>query len=128
MPIELRWYEPDCIMLAEYNGFTSLQEQLVMTDRFILCLGKSARNIHLLADFRKATNYPFQFGLMAKTIEMLRHERMGWVAVVGMNPVVNYWVTIFKKIAGLRCSEFETREEAARFLRAKDTEPHYARR
>jgi hypothetical protein len=118
MSIDLRWYDHDCILLAEYYGMTSFAEQRHATDRLIEIMNVSPHTIHVIADFRRATSYPFCFDLMGKTNTMLRHKNTGWFAVLGINPVLDYWTTIFSKTGGLRYSACDSLDDALKFLRS----------
>jgi hypothetical protein len=120
MPVTLRWYEPDAILNMEVQGHVTSEDLDAWIETLSGYLEAATRPIHLISDWQAASNYPIQPSLIPRAAPVFRHDNMGWVAMVGVNPSLAFWAEVLTKLAGLRYRIFETVDAAAEHLQDID--------
>jgi hypothetical protein len=116
-PAQVSWYEQDKILLQDYSGQVTTDELQTVLHESINYLNHAANRVHLIMDWKDATDIPNIMAVLNDANEMTHHERMGFVGVVGVNQLLAYWMQVLGKTAGLKASRFDTPEDAAAFLK-----------
>ncbi len=116
MPIEIRWYDPDNILLVEYSRSLSVDEINTGRERVIRYLDEAKHPVDIIADWRMATTTPIRYSMRPRILDLLHHPNMGVVAIVGVNAVLAFWAELYNKRGGLRYIALNSVEEAARTL------------
>jgi hypothetical protein len=116
MSVELRWQEKDKILLTTYSGPVTTHELTDIIQTIISKLNTAEETVHVIVDWRQATDYPFFADFMFPGLKLLRHPRMGWLALVGESKTVKLWVDLFSHIESIHFKIFRDVEEAVQFL------------
>ena len=121
MPVQVSWYELDKILLQDYSGQVTTDELQSAFHESIDYLNNAPNRIQMIMDWKNATDVPNIMTVLNDASELIHHERMGFVGIVGVNQVLAYWMQVLGKTAGLKASRFESAEDAAAFLRRLGT-------
>jgi hypothetical protein len=116
MPIQFEWYGTDRILLIRHIGNVTVDELEQGIGQYLAHLDAAQHPICLIADWGQTHGYPLQFRMVSKSMRILRHENQGYIALVGMNPSVSFWLEFFARLIRLNYKVFDSVEEAARFL------------
>jgi len=120
MPVEIKWYIQDHVLIARYYGHVSAEdihkqylEGIRMSESVDTAL------VHMIADIADVTSFPknvmeFQgsFGEKAKNA--------GWVVLVGENKMIRFLSSIISNLMKLRFAYVNTHDEAVEFITARD--------
>lgn len=117
MAVELNWHEPDKTLLTTYSGSVSGEELSTSIEGIIKSLDSASNTLHVIVDWRKATEYPYFVDLLPPARKLLKHARLGWIVIVGPNNTIKLWLDLFSGITDFRYKVFNTVDEAAQFLR-----------
>lgn len=120
MPYDIRWYEPDRILLAEYARNVTVEEVNNARESIIDCLDAAPGVVHIIADWRKATAHPLRYSMRPRVLDVINHRHMGLAAIVGTNAVLAFWAELYAKRGGLRYVVAPSVEEAAQLLIQSD--------
>jgi hypothetical protein len=117
MAVELRWHEPDKILLTTYSGMVTAEELASSIEDIITGLETTtAPHLHVIVDWRQTTDYPYFVDLLPPARKLLRHARLGWIVIVGQNHTVKLWLDLFSGITDFRYKVVDKTEDAAQFL------------
>jgi hypothetical protein len=118
MTSELRWYDPDKILLTTYGEQVTAEDLTTTIEGIIAALDTAKSHVHVIVDWRQTKEYPFFVDLLFPARKLLRHPRLGWIVIVGQSHTVNLWLDLFTGIkADFRYKVFDTLDESAQFLR-----------
>jgi hypothetical protein len=117
MPAQVSWYDPDKILLQDFSEQVTTDELQHVLHESIDHLNQTSNRVHLIMDWKNATDIPNIMAVLNDATALIQHERMGFVGVVGVNQLLSYWMQVLGKTAGLKASRFDTAEDAAAFLR-----------
>jgi hypothetical protein len=120
MPVQVSWYQEDQIILVTYSDYVTPEQHLNAIQAFKYYLDKAQRPLHAIADWRHAENYPIDISLTSHLLPIFRHPNLKWIAALGMNSILNYWLEFFVRVAGLRCLTCDTFDEAIVKLKEKE--------
>src|SRR2546428_4993863 len=98
MPINFQWCAQDRILLIEHIAPLAVEELEAGLNRYLRYLDDAPHPLHLIADWRQAHGYPLQFSMLSKSMAILRHRNTAYIALIGMNPSVAFWVEFFAKL------------------------------
>jgi hypothetical protein len=114
--VDFRWYEKDKTFLFTYSGQVTADELTRPIETIIRHLDVSADYIHVIVDWRHATDQPYFADFIFTGLKLLRHPRIGWLVIVGESRAVKLWVELFETVENFRYRIFPTFEEATQFL------------
>jgi hypothetical protein len=117
MAVALNWQEPDKIFRFTYSGRVEPKELTEPIEVILSHLNKAQHPIHVIVDWRNATDLPFFADFVFTGKKLIQHKNMGWLIVVGRSKIVELWLKLFEGIANIRYKVFDTPEEAVEFLR-----------
>ncbi|MCC7446318.1 MAG: hypothetical protein IT324_02830 [Anaerolineae bacterium] len=117
MPVEITWYEPESILLVTYSRGVLADEINEVREQLIAYLDAAARPIHIIEDWRASTCQPMRYTMMGRISALARHNNMGNVVIIGINPVLAFWAELAQKRCGLRYLALSSLEEAGNYLR-----------
>src|SRR5438477_3222023 len=110
MPIQFEWYGTDRILLIKHIGDVTVAELEQGIGQYIAHLDAAPHPIHLIADWGQAHGYPLQFRMVSKSMRILRHENLGYIALVGMNASVTFWLEFFARLIRFNYKVFDSVE------------------
>jgi hypothetical protein len=114
---ELRWHEPGRIFLCTYSGQVTADEITSDLQTILRHLDSATGPLHVIVDWRAATDYPYFADFIFPGLKILRHRNMGWIVLVGENRTVKLWVDLFEHIEDFRYKIVPSFEDATAFLR-----------
>lgn len=120
MPVEVRWYVQNHVLLARYYGNVTPDDIVNQyTVGFEMCESVDTVLVHLIADISEVQSFPKtvmdykgRFGEKAKNA--------GWVILVGENRMIRFLSTVVTNLMKLRFSYVNTLGEALEFISARD--------
>ena len=118
MPVTVQWYVEREILLVEYVATVTINERQAAGAQMVAYFEAAARPIHVIGDWRRAGEWPTVAGVTTQTLAALGHEKMGWLAVVGVSPALENWVEVLAQLNGMHYLVVSSIEEAARRLHA----------
>jgi hypothetical protein len=116
MPIQFEWVRPERVLLIKHIGDLTVEELEKGIGQYLAYLDTARRPFHLIADWGQAHGYPLQFRMVSKSMRILRHPNLGYIALVGMNPSVAFWLDFFARLIRFDYKLCATVEEARQFL------------
>ncbi len=116
MPVDFRWHERDKTFLFVYSGQVTADELTTPIETVIRYLDAAADYVHVIVDWRQATDNPYFADFIFTGLKLLRHPRIGWLVIVGESRTVKLWVDLFGAVENFRYKIFRTFEEATEFL------------
>lgn len=118
MPSKDYWLEPDLIYCLHHSGRLVHEDIVESLESMLQRLNESAHRIHMLVDIREVTGFSVgQIQTLPQLRHLIRHPKMGWIAVVGRTGGLSFWLKLMTKLVGLRYANFETSQDAIEFLR-----------
>jgi hypothetical protein len=118
MTFDLTWHDPNKTLLTTYDGTVTAEELTRSIEGIIGALDESTANrVHVIVDWRQATDYPYFVDLLPPARKLLKHSRLGWIVIVGPNNTVKLWADLFSGITEFRYKIFDTLDNAKEFLR-----------
>jgi hypothetical protein len=121
MPFQLRWYDLDRIMLIEFTDRVMAGDIAAGSIQGAEKLDAALTPLHCILDFRNMSHLqPVQLTQMAELGAFFQHPNLGWLAFLGVNTILDFWLKIFVKNYALHYTTFTTPEDAASFLQDVD--------
>jgi hypothetical protein len=118
MPVMVRWYEENAILLVEYVAPVMIEERQAGSMKMIAYFDSANRPIHVIGDWRRARDWPSMAGVTSQSLEAMSHKNMGRLAVLGISPILENWVEVLAQLSGMQYLVADSVEDAARQLRA----------
>lgn len=110
MPVEVRWYVENRVVLAAGHGVVTRADNDESDRQVLAMLGTGTPPVHVLMDVSLVEDFP-QYTMnerMSVFQNMAQHPNLGWAALCGtVNPVVRFRL-------------FETFDEGLNFLKEQD--------
>lgn len=120
MANEVSWYQPDRVINFQVKGNLTIAE-LIAAIKFIEDGVRNAPGVvHLVVDARETKSIPSNVLEIKKNVTYLNREKMGWIILVGMNPLVNAFVKVLTQLLGTKYRNFRSLKPALEFLVAED--------
>ena len=116
MAYQVCWYYQDAVILAEYYRHSTVDEINTAREEIIRLLDNASQPVQIISDWRHADNVAIRYSMRPRILDLLRHRRMGTVAFVGMNPILEFWAELFAKRSGLHYVTAQSVEEAGQML------------
>src|SRR6185503_9785180 len=102
MANEVSWYQPDRVINFQVKGNLTIAE-LIAAIKFIEDGVRNAPGlVHLVVDARETKSIPSNVLEIKKNVTYLNREKMGWIILVGMNPLVNAFVKVLTQLLGTK--------------------------
>ncbi len=118
MPIDLEWRLEPVILLATMRGVVTADEIEEWLHDFTRSLDSAPEAVHLIIDLRPMTQITANLLKMPNLSAALSHPHGGWTAVIGITPLVSFWLELLGRTTRLRYKLFPDVEDAAEFLMA----------
>jgi hypothetical protein len=123
MPVEVRWYVENRVVLAAGHGVVTRAENDESDRQVLAMLGTGSPPVHVLMDVSLVEDFP-QYTMnerMSVFQNMAQHPNLGWAALCGtVNPVVRFMSAVVTRLTGVRFRLFETFDEGLNFLKEQD--------
>jgi hypothetical protein len=120
MAYEVSWYQPDHVICLRVRENLSIDE-LVAAIKFIEDGVREAPGIvHLVVDARETKSIPGNILEIKKHITYLNREKMGWILLVGMNPLVSMFINVLTQLLRTKYQNFRAMKPALEFLAQQD--------
>jgi hypothetical protein len=120
MAYEVTWYHSDRVIYLRVKDTLTINE-LVAAIKFIEDGVRSAPGtVHLVVDARETKSIPNNVLEIKKHITYLDRDKMGWILLIGMNPLVNAFVKVLTQLLRTKYRNFRALRPALEFLVAQD--------
>ncbi|MBN8634701.1 MAG: hypothetical protein J0M07_05210 [Anaerolineae bacterium] len=117
----LDWLIPNKVAYARVWGRHTLDDMEQSNADFRVLLDQAGQNVHLIMDMRAAENLPIQIKRGQESLEVAKHENLGWVVSIGSsNEIVKYVGIMIVKIFRLRFQRLNSMQEVIDFLHSLD--------
>ncbi len=120
MPVTVKWYLENEILIVEYVANVGIRERQAADEQLLAYFEAATRPIHIIGDWQRAGEWPAAAGVTSQSLDAFGHRNMGWLAVVGMSQTLENWIEVLAQLSGFRYLVASNVEEAARQLRALD--------
>ena len=116
MANEVSWFQPDRVINFQVKGNLTIGE-LIAAIKFIEDGVRNAPGVvHLVVDARETKSIPNNVLEIKKNVTYLDRDKMGWIILVGMNPLVNAFVKVLTQLLGTKYRNFRSLKPALEFL------------
>jgi hypothetical protein len=115
MPIAMRWYQPDKILLIEYKGSIEADEIMANLWQVLTYLDGCSDKLHLIITLEDLVDSPVAPATIPEIIKIIRHANIGRYTVVGAPPFIAHWLKVLGTI-GFQALPFPSVEDAAAYL------------
>lgn len=123
MPVEVRWFVKNRVVLALGYGKVNRQENDDSDRQVLELLSQGTPPVHVLMDVSHVEDFP-QYTMnerMSVFQNMANHPNLGWAALCGTtNPIVRFMSAVVTRLTGVRFRLFETFDEGLQFLQEQD--------
>jgi hypothetical protein len=121
MPFQLRWWDPDKILMIEFTDHVTAGDIVDGATQGAEELDAALSALHCILDFRRMSQLqPVQLTQLAELVAFFQHPNLSWLAFLGVNSILEFWLKVFVKNHGLRYTVFNTPEDAVAFLQDVD--------
>ena len=121
MPYKVSWYQPDRIILSEFDGILTIDEVRAYVQQCYEMIDSGQPLVHSIIDVRglkKIESVPDSLKAVQTTPT---HPNSGWTIVVGsLNPLVTFVVDFMGMITKSRYRRFDSVPEAIDFMKERD--------
>src|SRR5439155_18650907 len=100
--VEMHWHEKGKIFVVSYDGVVTPDELTGPINTIYAHLNSGTNYLHVIVDWRKATDYPYFVDFMFPGLKLIRHPRMGWMLLVGESGTLTLSVDLFSTVASFR--------------------------
>lgn len=120
MAYDISWYHPErVIYLDVIDNFTI--DELAESIKFIEeAVRTTDSRIHLIVDVRAVKSIPSNVLEIKKRVTYLDRDHMGWMLLIGANPLVSTFVKVLTQLMGTKYQSFKGLKPALEFLAGKD--------
>lgn len=118
MAYSVEWYIPKRVILITLNDVT-IEDVRRTNQRVRELIVEGESPIHSITDVLQMKSVPVDLGLIKQDYP-LASPKVGWVIMVGANPVAKFIANIVAKTSGSRLKMVSTFDEALAFLKSQD--------
>jgi hypothetical protein len=93
-------------------------------ERDLQRLDCAKRTVHLVVDWRRASSYPFNYDMISRISQLLRHPKLGYIFVMGMNPVLSFWAELYTRLTGVKWQKVENINQAVESVTSMESSTH----
>ncbi|MEO8607598.1 MAG: hypothetical protein ABI690_06940 [Chloroflexota bacterium] len=120
MANEVTWLLPNRVIYFQAKDVLTIDE-LVAAIKFIEDGVRNAPGVvHLVVDARETKSIPSNVLEIKKHITYLNRDKMGWIILIGMNPLVNAFVKVLTQLLRTNYRNFRAQKPALEFLVTQD--------
>lgn len=120
MPVEIRWYMPESVLLARYYGDITpddIYKQYTIGIEMIEAVDTPL--VHLIVDTTEVQSFP-QNIMEFKSLLGDKAQNAGWVVLVGDNKLIRFLTNIISGMMKLHITYVSTVDEALKFVIDRD--------
>jgi hypothetical protein len=117
MPYEFKLLDnnPHSILVTFMGKVTQDEIEAEATEA-LGTLKQCTTSCYMIVDLTQKPTFMANILKMPKVLETVKNEHFGWVVLVGVNRVANFWVEILGRSLGLKSKAFMTMEDAHIFV------------
>ena len=125
MPVQINWYIPERILLAQYSGDVSREDILTQYQEGIaLCHSVSSPYVHMIVDLNGVSSFPKSISDYKGTFgEKARNA--GWVVLIGDNKIIRLLSSVVTNLMKLNFAYVNSLDEAITFISQRDNSFSY---
>lgn len=117
MPFEFRYIEEPHISLATFTGKVTpedVNEAAVLSTQ---ALDRCTDVHYMISDLSQKPTFAFNALKTTGASQLMKHPHFGWIIIIGLNPVVNFWLELLGHTIHLKFRVFRTLEEGLEFIK-----------
>ena len=120
MAYEVTWYHPTRVIYFRAVDNLTIDE-LGEVIKFVEEGVRSASApIHLIVDVRAVKSIPSNLLEIKKRVSYPGGENMGWIVIIGINPLINTFVKVLTQLMRSKYQSFKELKSALTFLMTQD--------
>jgi hypothetical protein len=120
MGYEVAWFEPNRVICMTARDNLTIDE-LGAAIKFIEDGVRSGTGtVHLIVDAREIRAIPSNVLEIKKRITYLDRDKMGWIVLVGMNPLISTFIKVLTSLLGTKFNNFKSLRPALEFIATHD--------
>ncbi|MEO8607599.1 MAG: hypothetical protein ABI690_06945 [Chloroflexota bacterium] len=123
MPYEVSWYRQDRVIYMQLKEAVSIQDLAAATEFAMNAVREGIAPVHLIVDIQAVKSIPSNVLEIKKSIPTLTKEQRdltGWIVLIGMNPLINTFVSVITQLLGTKYRNFKYQKLALQFIAQQD--------
>jgi hypothetical protein len=123
MPYEVSWYRPERVIYLKVSDAVTLQELAAGIEFIEQGVRSGIAPVHVIVDVQQAKSIPgnvLEIKRLISTMDKDQRDQTGWILLVGMNPLINTFVTVITQLLSAQYRNFKYPKLALEFLAKQD--------
>ena len=120
MTYEVTWYEPNRVLYLGVKDNLTIDELGAAIKMIEDGVRTATSTVHLIVDARETRSIPSNVLEIKKRITYLDREKMGWIVLVGVNPLISTFIKVLTSLMGTKFQNFKGLKPALEFLMQQD--------
>jgi len=117
MSVEITWAAELCVRLIRLYGVVNIEDvETMIEDNGVMLDASTQPLVHFVVDASAMTSITANIVKMPAILNGIGNPKLGWVGIVGITPLISFWVEILRRAVGLRFKLFPTVEDATEFM------------
>lgn len=125
MPVQLNWYIPERVLVAQYSGDVSREDIITQYQKGIeMCDSVVSSYVHMIVDLSDVKSFPKTISDYKGTFGD-KAKNAGWVVLVGDNKVVRLLSSVVTNLMKVNFAYVQSIDEAIAFISQRDNSFSY---
>ncbi len=112
MPITVDWYPEPYIRRTIISGVVPVSEVETWMQGELAIVSSQSHVVHFITDVSGLKSSQAQILTMDSVKKFMQHPNTGWIAVVGMTPIVSFVSLMLQRFVKMNFMPFDSTEKA----------------